>query len=760
MKYDPKPIDVSDIELDRSLRELMEKLAENTHEIWAYERKKDGWACGPQRDDKLKLSPCMVPYEDLPESEKKYDRNTAASVIKTLIKLGYQIMPPRGKKESGPNQSGWAGFISRMETLSINEMFKLWKTHDPSVWSDNPERFLAFGKRSLKLGEPLFAYDIFSKGIECFEQMALSGNLDQDQSLIYLGIRQQQALSMAQSGALHQARDSLQKLIGQGYDDGETSGILGRVYKDLYLAEDDPQKQSLHLARCFDIYHDAFQNALKRRQLEDAYYNGINAATISLLMNDVQKSAHIAGTVKDICIEIHEKETSDSFWLSATLGEAFLLLKDVPQATRWYAAAGEKAQKDYRALSSMRKQIRMINAHQKTAHRIDECLNVPTVVVFTGHMIDSPGRTEKRFPCELEENVRKQIREQLEKMNAGIGFASAACGSDIIFLEEMIRRGGEINIFLPFEPQMFIKESVDHATADWKQRFENVLKQAVTVQVLGHYNPGVNHFNYEFTNMCLLGTGRFRAQSLNTDLIGFAVWDPDAKALPGGTTCAVSRFVRQNLAVRIINLPELRGNQDRTVKTAPGDPFPDDTAVKINKATHHLYLPLMFADVRGYSKLSETQLVDFSVSFLKIVSDVINRYGDHIISKRTQGDSLFIVFKNLETAVALAKELNKTVNQTDWATFNLPREMAFRISLDAGPCCSYVESVTNTTEFCGNYVNRAARMEPSTPPGTIYASQTFMALSMANHLTKARFEYAGLIRLPKNHGIIPAYVVR
>lgn len=91
MKYIPKPIDIDDVILDDDILELSELIAKNVHEVWAKERMEEGWVYGSTRDDKLKTTPCLVPYEELPENEKEYDRNTAFSTLKLLLKLGYQI---------------------------------------------------------------------------------------------------------------------------------------------------------------------------------------------------------------------------------------------------------------------------------------------------------------------------------------------------------------------------------------------------------------------------------------------------------------------------------------------------------------------------------------------------------------------------------------------------------------------------------------------------------------------------------------------
>lgn len=89
--YTPRPIDTTQIMLPDDVVGLMEKLAENTHEVWAAQRIAEGWTYGPKRDDVHQQHPCLVPYADLPESEKEYDRSTAMQTLKVILSLGYTI---------------------------------------------------------------------------------------------------------------------------------------------------------------------------------------------------------------------------------------------------------------------------------------------------------------------------------------------------------------------------------------------------------------------------------------------------------------------------------------------------------------------------------------------------------------------------------------------------------------------------------------------------------------------------------------------
>ena len=108
--YIPAPIDVSDIQLPSELCELAEIIAKNVHEVWAAGRLAEGWKYGPERNDALRTHPGLVPYEELSETEKDYDRRTAMETLKLIQKIGFGI-----KKEVVQLRQ----FLNNMERDSI-----------------------------------------------------------------------------------------------------------------------------------------------------------------------------------------------------------------------------------------------------------------------------------------------------------------------------------------------------------------------------------------------------------------------------------------------------------------------------------------------------------------------------------------------------------------------------------------------------------------------------------------------------------------
>ena len=89
--YEPHPENTDHIELPAELSQLCEDVSRNIHDVWARRRIDEGWQWGPVRDDRKKTTPCLVPYEELSESEKDYDRSTVIQTLKIIIALGFKI---------------------------------------------------------------------------------------------------------------------------------------------------------------------------------------------------------------------------------------------------------------------------------------------------------------------------------------------------------------------------------------------------------------------------------------------------------------------------------------------------------------------------------------------------------------------------------------------------------------------------------------------------------------------------------------------
>lgn len=754
LTYKPGPIDTSRLVLTPEIARLSEILARNTHENWSRLRLADGWRYGPYRNDQKKEHPNLVPYDQLEEAERQYDRQTAMEAIKALLAMGYTIQPPSGTQISSEEISFAAlpgALTSALQLLKdssqpdLATLQGLWRGHDPEVWSVDPEPYRLLGERILKLGEPLLAYDVVAAGMKSFPRD--------------LRLRQLLALALARSGAPGPANNVLEQLYQDGYRDEETLGLLARTHKDLAREEQDAAKATDHLRRAYEFYSQGFVSS-------GGYYSGINAATLALMLGEPEAAAGLARLVSDQCRqrlgELAEA-SGERYWLVSTLGQAALLSRDWLEAEDWYRQAVELGRGDWGNLQSTRHSARLVMQRMAPAadqDRIEQVFRFPSVVVFAGHMVDRGDRPVPRFPSRLEPSVKAAIQRRLAKLNAGFGYASGACGSDILFHEVMMERKGENYVILPYEKARFIKNSVEIVpSGDWAARLDKIIAQAIDTQELSKQSQTASDVSYEFANMMLHGLASVRAEQLETRLVPMAVWDGRTEAGVGGTGGTVERWRRLGLHVEVIDLQEILRCDCRGVARAAAFPATESNP---SSAASSQFAPeiraLLFADAEGFSKLTDEEVPLFAQHFLGLAGELATSSAHRPLTKNTWGDGLYFVFANVREAGQFALDLRDLVRNTDWAKHGLP-PLSLRIGLHAGPVYSCCDPVTGHTTYIGANVSRAARIEPITPTGQVYASQTFAALAAAEGVKEFRCDYVGQTSMAKKYGTFPTYVV-
>ncbi|MEM5344631.1 hypothetical protein [Paraburkholderia azotifigens] len=180
------------------------------------------------------------------------------------------------------------------------------------------------------------------------------------------------------------------------------------------------------------------------------------------------------------------------------------------------------------------------------------------VLLFSGHMIDAPNRESPRFPPELEPAVAKAIHDEIDALDTSasdIAISSGACGSDILFAEDVLARGIALRMHLPFSEAEFIDKSVSFADADWTGRFANVASRAqrfIATEIPGDTSAGEDP--YERTNMRMLD----EALSLGgNDVVLICVWNGQGGDGPGGTKHMVETVRAKGGEVRWIDIRRL-----------------------------------------------------------------------------------------------------------------------------------------------------------------------------------------------------------
>jgi len=541
--------------------------------------------------------------------------------------------------------------------------------------------------------------------------------------------------------------------------DREALILMARLYREFWRLGGD----IADLERSFDLY------------LEGAEEDGgielhLPAAVSAYLLGHRQQAKEIARTI----FARSGLSAGDPFLTEAAKGIAHLLLGKRQAAVVALREARTLAGTRYQDVLGARNELQALARAGLAvpAEALAE-LKPPAVVVFAGPPIDRPGQAAPLFPAHLEHALRSEIDRRLESIDAQIGYSSAACGSDILFIEAMLERGAEVNIVLPFAVEDFLAENVAYAGPRWVRRFRNALKLAHSVsfateeRFLGHENL------YRFGNQVKHGLARLRAGFLDTAPHLLAVWDLMSGSLPGGAADVIDLW-GDTARLSIVDIDELlQANPSPTVAPQPPLPVAAAASPPAPAVSGRVIRAMLFADLVGYSAMREEHVGAFLafMTALEARLKAVPRQPDFV---HTWGDALFAVAGTARAIGEYALAVKDAVRHIGRSTAGLPKPLDIRISLHAGPVFAARDPFTGLDNAYGTHINRAARLEPVTVPGHVYATQPFVAL-LAAESAEARHEaerdglvyadpfateYVGVIQLAKKYGQEAVYHLR
>src|SRR6266704_3109853 len=314
------PIDTSGIELPAGIHALMEALARRHHDVRAQRRLTVGSTRGSERNTARRYSN-LLPFDALADDEKEHERQTAIETLKTIISLGYTVLPPVGREPTftlepaphGPAAPPPGRLPAEQTRLDMAGIVEQWRTRDPAVWADRPDLYPLVASYLRRAGEPLLAYDVALEGLGLWPKDVL--------------LRQLLGLVLHDLRCAQEACGVLEPLAREAHPDAraleETLGILARVYKDIALGTHDAARRRHWLRKAYRAYATAHQRT-------GGHWTGINAATVAMLLGLSGAARTLAGKVSRKCrADIAGRDASasidDQYWLRATLGEAALI---------------------------------------------------------------------------------------------------------------------------------------------------------------------------------------------------------------------------------------------------------------------------------------------------------------------------------------------------------------------------------------------------------------------------------------------------
>jgi hypothetical protein len=445
-----------------------------------------------------------------------------------------------------------------------------------------------YSRRKLlrQCAETLVVLGRFAQAESIFKE--LREDLEGTNSAEELRVKSQLALLANRLGRSHEAEQKLADLITQTSGDPEAVCRLARVYKDMWRTKwsDEATLHERLTSACryavtgrksLATYESAFRKNL------DSFFNGINVLTLATLLEHAAHECNRGAkpevpdlddlkTVVRLAATAKLKDENEAIWAHATLGELHLVLGDAQRAFDGYEQATAHPNLTWFQIRSMLEQVelfQLLGYQPEAADRVAALLQqrlgeLPSasarfgnVAICSGHMVDAPDRQTPRFPAARAESVRAAIARQLAQWNIGEGdlaICGGACGADILFAEECLRRGARLRLLLAQQVGEFVHDSVQHAGSDWVKRFHALrMKAEVALQPERLGKPPNDVSIYARTNLWMINTARVEAID-SARIHALLVWNEEPTGDgPGGTSDFEAKVRNLGGHIEIIN---------------------------------------------------------------------------------------------------------------------------------------------------------------------------------------------------------------
>lgn len=363
------------------------------------------------------------------------------------------------------------------------------------------------------------------------------------------------------------------------------------------------------------------------------------------------------------------------------------------------------------------------------------------VVVYCGHMFEHGSPEEPALAA--------RIAVALDKLGATEAYGLLACGADIMIAEAMLARGGTLHVVLPFAEDNFIAESVVCGGSSWLPRYRACRAAAASLHFStpGSYIGDDNQFAYA-TRMAM-GLASLRAHACGGEAVQLAVFAKGATSFSqtGLAGTAADTGVWERFGNRTVTIEA--GTVGRDLKFPPRQPPPEDARREIRS--------IIFADYKGFSRLDERHLPLFMREVMGRIGEVLDGFGAHVEFRNSWGDAVYVIVDQPTIAARIALALQDRLSDLP-AELSPPGAIAgMRIGLHYGPIFVGRDRVTEAPLWYGGEVNRTARIEPVTPVGGTYCTETFAAALLMDGCVECSFTSVGAQPLAKNFGVVELY---
>jgi hypothetical protein len=548
------------------------------------------------------------------------------------------------------------------------------------------------------------------------------------------------ALALARSGTADRAKSAAVELLARLdratpmrdslREDVEALGA--RLAKDEALAASGARRSTL--------LRDA---ALRYEAVADrfgSYYSCVNAATLYRLAGDVRKAESLARRASALVDAERQIQSDDDYWRDATSAEAAIVLGDVEAAVSALQRAASIATDDPGAMAVTRRQLRLVCEATGTDASVLDPIAPALVLHYCGHRIEMTASA--RFPPSAEQHVVAEIDAFLASRRVESAYGSLASGADVLIAEALLRRGARVHVVLPFGVDEFERVSVAPSGAEWPERFRTCLARAASVELTSDSAYLHNDQLFGYAGRIAMGHALNRARLVDAPAEQLAVWDEADSSGSAGTAHDVKVWRRSGGTSTVIALPP-----PTHATTEPSMIDADERAIGA----------IVFADLRGFSRLRDQQYPAYVSKVFAALSTVLEEHSRSLLWTNTWGDAIAAVFTDVIAAARCSLDLHDALARLDLRALGLPADLDLRVGAHAGPVLILDDPITKRRTCWGREVTRAARIEPRTPEGEVYVTDAFAALLALERKAPFATEYVGRITTAKDFETIPMY---
>jgi class 3 adenylate cyclase len=255
---------------------------------------------------------------------------------------------------------------------------------------------------------------------------------------------------------------------------------------------------------------------------------------------------------------------------------------------------------------------------------------------------------------------------------------------------------------------------------------------------------------FTYSSSLAMGLASLCARHLHAPLMQLAVWDGvvDDGAV-AGTAADMSAWREAGHPVRIVAV-----GPEANVESLP--PWHRPEVARGRRDTR----AMLFGDLHGFSKLTDAQLPTFTAKVMGALGEVARRHKPHIAFIKTWGDGVFVVFRDADRAAACALDMQDAMSAIDFKAAGLPEALQLRLGGHLGPVYELDDPITGRLDIYGANVSRAARIEPITPEGCVYVTETFAAVLALHNADQFSCDYVGITDMAKRYGRLRMFLLR